>query len=272
MLNYFVIAKSGPRLSGLLRDEGGHLSEKSDKGKVLFKEEDLFEPLAEYFNEQGYKIDAEVHNCDITAIKGDELVVVEIKKSLNLTLVIQAVKRQDFADSVYVAIPGFLKRKFPSNWKGACKVLKRLELGLILVNPTAYKRKIEIIFHPAEPVRRKMRKKRRAVISESKGRLVNLNKGGSTGAKLMTAYRENSLQIALYLNHLGEASPAKLRELGTGAKTPGILAKNFYHWFERVKRGVYSVTEKGIEALELYPEIKEYYNGKLEEILSKKKD
>ena len=68
-------------------------------------ETDLYKPVYDYLVRQGYTVHSEVKNCDITAIKGEELIVVELKTSFNLKLLAQGAKRQRIADSVYVAIP-----------------------------------------------------------------------------------------------------------------------------------------------------------------------
>jgi hypothetical protein len=98
-------------------------------------ETDLAGPLYEHLAAQGYTVRSEVKDCDIAAIRGDDLLVIELKKTLNVALLVQAVRRQRLTDSVYIAIPR------PSNkwkwWKesrGVQHLLRRLELGLILVS------------------------------------------------------------------------------------------------------------------------------------------
>jgi hypothetical protein len=58
---------------------------------------------------------------------------------------------------------------------------------------------------------------------------------------------------------LGSLSPKKLIQLGSGKNTSSILTKNYYGWFERIKRGTYVITEKGKEELKEYPELVNYY-------------
>ncbi|MDA7754950.1 DUF2161 domain-containing phosphodiesterase, partial [Pseudomonadales bacterium] len=57
------------------------------------------------------------------------------------------------------------------------------------------------------------------------------------------------------LQQLGTSTTAELRAIGTGDKTATVLAKNYYGWFERVKKGTYQLTEKGRSSLENYPEL-----------------
>jgi len=222
-------------------------------------ESDLFVPVQQYLTTQGYSVKAEVLHCDITAVKDDEIVVIELKKSLNISLLIQAANRQKFADSVYVAIAIKPNGTLPRNFKGACHLLKRLELGLIFVSFLKTKTKVEIIFHPSEFKKRKSHKVRRNIIREISGRTGNFNTGGSTGRQIMTAYRESVIHIACFLLEYNELSPVKLRRFGTSKNTQHILSKNHYGWFERVKRGIYKLHPQGKKALEQYPDLVEHY-------------
>ncbi|MCX7920954.1 MAG: DUF2161 family putative PD-(D/E)XK-type phosphodiesterase [Clostridia bacterium] len=236
------------------------------------KETDLYKPVYSYLTAQGYTVRSEVKNCDITAIKGEELVVVELKCSMNLTLLIQATQRQKAADSVYVAIPKPKRGMRSTNWKHTCHLLRRLELGLIVVSPGKGKSGVEVVFHPSPFDQAKSRQQskhtRNSIIREMSARYGDFNEGGSTGRKIMTAYRENSIYIACCLEKLGPLSPRKLRELGTGDKTPSILSKNFYRWFERLGRGIYTLSPKGLNCFQEYPELAQHYRCEVEKKLS----
>ncbi len=223
-------------------------------------ESDLFKPVQAYLINQGYSVKAEVRHCDITAVKGEELVVIELKKNLNISLLIQAVNRQKFADSVYVAVASGKNRSGPRNFKGACHLLKRLELGLILVSFLKTKTKVEVIFHPSDYKKRKSHKTRRNIIREISGRTGNYNTGGSCGKQIITAYRESVIHIACILASKGELSPAQLRALGASKRCQRILSDNHYGWFERVKRGVYMLHPQGKKALKNYPDLVQHYN------------
>lgn len=45
-----------------------------------FKEEDMYDLVRDYFLELGYKVNGEVRSCDVTAIKEDTLIILELKK------------------------------------------------------------------------------------------------------------------------------------------------------------------------------------------------
>jgi hypothetical protein len=143
-------------------------------------------------------------------------------------------------------------------------LLKRLELGLLLVDLSRPASPVELFLHPRDHEQRRDTKRRRAIIREIGGRSVELNVGGSAAGSRVTAYRENALQIACYLAERGPLSPRQLRGLGTGSKTQTILSKNVYGWFDRVERGVYAVHDSGRQALAQYPQLAERYRAALE--------
>lgn len=224
------------------------------------RETDLGGPLSAHLTAQGYTVRSEVKDCDIAAVKGDDLLIIEMKTALNLPLVVQAVRRQRLTDSVYVAIPR------PSNkwkwWKesrGVQHLLRRLELGLILVSLEKGKPPVEVIFHPLPFARRKRAKSRRAVLEEVAHRTADYNRAGSTRVKLATAYRENAIHIACCFLAGGNRSPAGLRALGTSPKTLSILRLNPYGWFERVGYGLYGLTARGKRDLSAWPELRRKY-------------
>jgi len=232
--------------------------------KVKMKEMDLYEPINKYFKRKGYEVYGEVKDCDMAVIKDDLLILVELKLNLSVDLLIQATKRQRVSEHVYVAIPKPKKHNPRSKkWRDTCHLIRRLELGLILVSFTEKQKRVEIIIEPT-PFHRpismgKTKYLRQAIIKEINGRSADYNIGGSSRKQIMTAYRENCIQIASYLEEYGELSPKQLSQMGTGKKTQSILSKNYYGWFVRVKRGIYVLSEKGKKELKQYPKLVEYY-------------
>jgi hypothetical protein len=64
----------------------------------------------------------------------------------------------------------------------------------------------------------------------------------------MTAYRQEALRCAARL----DAGPATLRTITAEGDLPNagrILRTNVYGWFERVERGVYTLSPRGRRAL-----------------------
>ena len=208
---------------------------------------------------------SEVRHCDITARKGDDLVVIEMKCALNTALLIQAVQRQKITDSVYIALPYPRESLYSRRWRHIQHLLKRLELGLILVSVQEAPPQIQILFHPLPMARKKSRRKKRAILSEMEGRLDDFNQGGSVRHKLITAYRENAVFIACCLEKFGPMRPAQLRSLGTGPKTQSILYNNHYGWFERIGEGLYSLKPAAFQEIAAYPELVEHYRKKIED-------
>lgn len=49
-------------------------------------EKELFPPVRDLFVKRGYKVNAEVRDCDVTATKDDEFIIIELKKNLSVTL------------------------------------------------------------------------------------------------------------------------------------------------------------------------------------------
>lgn len=49
-------------------------------------EKELFPPVRDLFVKRGYKVNAEVRDCDVTATKNDEFIIIELKKNLSVTL------------------------------------------------------------------------------------------------------------------------------------------------------------------------------------------
>jgi hypothetical protein len=222
-------------------------------------EVDLYKPIQRYFSSEGYEVYGEVKDCDMAAVKGEELVIIELKLTLSVDLLIQAANRQRITDQVYIGIPKPKYRLNTKSWADKLHLIRRLELGLIVVSFTGKRSKAEVICQPGTFNRRKNKRKREMVLKEIEGRSADFNVGGSSRTKIMTAYKENCVQIACYLQNFGPLSPKALRKMGTGDKTSSILTKNYYGWFERIKRGTYMVTEKGKQEIKEFPDLLNYY-------------
>lgn len=219
----------------------------AQKAASVRRECDLSDPIRDFLVAQGWTVRCEVNGCDMTALRGEELIVVELKRNFSTDLLIQAIERQRVTESVYIALPvegSFSRRdRYAKRWRGIELLVGRLELGLIIVYfPKGGEPMVEIIRHPiAEPRPRRKPKQRRALLREIVERSADYNVGGVSKRPIMTAYREQALYIALCLDRFGQSTPAKLRALGACAKTQSILHRNVYGWFERLERGLYTV-------------------------------
>lgn len=231
---------------------------------TVLKESDLYEPIKAFFIENGYKVAGEVKDIDMVASKDDDVIAIELKPTFNLKLVLQAVDRQKMFASVYVAI--FKPKKINRRYKEIVHLLKRLEVGLISVNQLRSGVRVTIEHHPLEYNRQVNHRRKKAVIREIKNRsgIVD-NLGGTTKIKRVTAYREQSIAIAVALNMLGDSSPKSVKTLTEIDKTGSILYQNHYGWFDRIAQGVYCITSKGRAAIEEYKEISDYFINQYEE-------
>ena len=125
--------------------------------------------------------------------------------------------------------------------------------------PTDYAAALEADASPAAPTVLPRHNKRAAerIVREFKERRADYNVGGSNKRKLVTSYREKALHMAHLLQQNGPMSPRKLREQTGIANVAGLLQKNYYRWFQRVERGIYSLTPIGEEALQTYAHVVE---------------
>ncbi len=179
----------------------------------------------------------------------------------------QGVQRQELTRSVYLAIPHIYTRHFNAPGKDALRLLKRLGLGLIIIHFRENGNKdVEVLLNPVIPRKSYgiQYKKRKTLFKEMKGRYRDFNKGGVPSTiETVSAYRLKALYIAILLEEKRDLSPSQLRTLGADPSTQSILSNNYYGWFRRVKRGVYTLTETGRSGINLYPEQSAYLKKKL---------
>lgn len=219
------------------------------------RETALYAPLARFFTELGFEVKAEVKGCDLVAVRGDELIIVEMKQSMNLTLVLQGVDRKSLSDTVYLAIPA-PKRVRAGRWRETIRLCGMLGLGLLTVRLRPSR--VEVVCEPGPYQPRRNAKRKQSLLQEFLARTGDRNVGGSTRTRLITAYREEALRIAQYLAQHGPSAPKAIREAtqlpGVPSKAQSILQKNFYGWFERVERGIYRLAPRGEAALQEFLE------------------
>lgn len=232
--------------------------------KKTYKEKDLFPSIKEHFISLGYKVNAEVNDCDVTAIKEDTLIVIELKLNFNVTLLYQALERKKVANMVYIAIK---EPKVKTSIKlYQSQIAKSLGLGLIYVNLTRHSNNIDIRVDPEINTRRSSIR-RKNLEKEIDGRSLQVNHGGTTNETIFTAYFESCIEVACALKFLGEASTKELKEkCDTSDKTYSILYKNFYGWFDKSEeRGKYKLSHKGYQAFEdkKYEDFISHYEAKV---------
>lgn len=218
---------------------------------MAFQESDLYAPVRAFLEEQGFVVQAEIKSCDIAATNEEgELIIVELKKAFGLKLVYQALDRQSMTENVYVAIPRPVKGQREKPWKDMLRLLKRLEIGLLTVSIDSPLPMVEVICEAGDSKARRNSGKRARLLKEFHGRQVkDSNVGGVTGKKIMTAYREKAVELCCILEQRGEITNKKLRDMGKEDKYAAILRSNVHHWFVRIERGRYGLSEEGIKVL-----------------------
>ncbi len=229
------------------------------------KEEELYIPVKKLFEDMGYKVNAEVKGCDITATKADELIIIEMKKNLSVALLTQALERQKSGARVYVAVP--TPRNYSvKTYADTMFLLKKLELGLIFVFLRGNHSYAQIIAEPEEfyPPRKNY-KRLNKIKTEIQGRTIDTNTGGVKGKKIATAYTEKCIHIACILDKYGPLNAPKLKVMGADEKCANILRMNAYGWFKKVGRGVYDITTLGRRSLMDYPELEKYYTDLMDD-------
>lgn len=206
-------------------------------------EKDMYQSLKRHFKELGYEVKAEVLDTDITIKKDDLIIIVEMKKTLNTTLMYQGCKRQRICDYVYLAVEKpTIKQLRSKQFREKMHLVRRLQLGLIFVNIN--KDIVETFLDPKNYSLRKNKIKKRRLLKEFEQRHTAFNTGGVTKTKIITAYRERTLMIAYYLQN-GPLSIKEIKALTLDYKCASILQNNYYNWFDRVDRGIYQLNESG---------------------------
>ncbi|MBP2018335.1 hypothetical protein J2Z79_001743 [Symbiobacterium terraclitae] len=219
------------------------------------RETDLYGPVKALLEGMGFTVKGEVNGCDLVAVRGEDLVIVELKRTFTLDLVLQGVERLRLSEAVYLAVEEPGRSGSSRRWSQVKALCRRLGVGLITVRFRGTGPSATVLLDP-EPVRpRAARKRRIALLREFHARSGDRNTGGSTRRPLVTAYREDALRLAAFLQRRG---PAPLRAIRseTGVQRAGaILQDDHYRWFERVSRGVYRLSPAGEAALQTYADV-----------------
>ena len=218
-------------------------------------EKDLYLPVKKLFEEKGYRVKGEVQHCDLVAQSaGKPLVIVELKKNLNLELFLQVIDRLTITDQVYVAFPLPKSTQKSALWnrkkRTILRLCRRIGVGLIVVHILRMKKPFaEIHLAPGPYQPRKNAAKTSVLMEEFDRREGDHNLGGSSNKPIITAYRQEALRCAQLLKMVGPLKISVLKQLGAGIKAGNILRDNHYEWFERKERGVYQLTPAGLKGL-----------------------
>ena len=219
------------------------------------KEADLYSPIQQFFKKNGFEVDGEVKKIDIVAIKDDLKIGIELKKELNLKVITQAAINQKFFEIVYIGI--FMPKSINKQFKDKVYLLKRLGIGLILVNPIS--NELNFYSQPFQTAistyQKRNLKKRQKIINELQKRVLKNNTGGVVHTAVLTAYRQASLKVLYFLSLDHPNTIKNLKKATKLDNVNNILYKNYYGWFNNIARGQYDLSEKGLLALKTNAEL-----------------
>jgi hypothetical protein len=209
-------------------------------------ETNLYLPVKRFLEGLGFEVKGEVCGCDVVALDSGvatALIIAELKLTFTLDLVLQAVDRSAACDEVWLAVGASLRGRGRESDPRVKKLCRLLGFGLLAVSSLG---KVEILIEPV-PWRPRLDTKRRSkIVDEHRRRKGDPAAGGSTRQPIMTAYRQQALSCAGALAR----APARPRDLKpTMPDAPKILLDNFYGWFVRVERGLYTLSEAGRAAI-----------------------
>ena len=210
------------------------------------KETDLYLPLKAFLEGQGYEVKAEIGDCDLLAVRGDEEpVIVELKLTFNLTVLLQAVDRLAVTPKVYV---GVLRPKTNNRKKlqRIIKLLRMVGLGLILINPKLKTGAIDVRLDPSDYKPRTSKPLKEHLLGEFVRRVGDPNMGGSDKRRgIMTAYRQRALALGHFLEANGPTKASLVAEQLQEPQARDILYRDVYGWFQREDVGIYNITPRG---------------------------
>lgn len=220
------------------------------------READLYGPVKAFLESLGFAVKGEVNGCDLAAVRGDELVLVELKVAFNLALVLQGIDRQRACDTVYLAVEAPSSRSDKARWADAQRLCRRLNLGLLTVSFAAHREpRVDVICEPGPYQPRRDTKARVSLLREFHRRTGDHNVGGVTRRPIVTAYRESALVVAEHIRRYGPSKPREIKAATGCEKAAAILQSNVYGWFERERPGLYRVTPAGENALKQYADV-----------------
>lgn len=207
------------------------------------KETDLYPPVKAHLEALGYEVKGEVGPADVVGVRdGTQMVVVELKRGFSLTLFHQGIARLSVSDTVYVAVAKGRGRPWLKSLRENVRMARRLGLGVMSVDVVTGT--VKVYCDPGPYAPRKVARKRRAILGEFEKRDGDPNLGGLQGARV-TAYRQEAVLCAEFLAMAGEARGAEVAKSTGVARATLIMRNNHYGWFEKVSKGVYTLTDAG---------------------------
>lgn len=225
---------------------------------MIKNETDLYLPVQKYFADMGFKVDAEVKDCDIVATKDETVVICELKKGFTIELVYQLVNRKKMTPYVYAVIPR-PKSMRSAAFRKKLDILRALDCGLLVVlNST---KRVDMVLEPKGEDTRIRQKNRKAIEKEVSVRKMSLNLGGQTRRKIVTAHKESLIAALCYIEKYGTIKTRECKE-----NIRNVLQRNHYDYFVRIDKGIYTANDKGRKFLNEkdYSDVVEFYRKEVE--------
>ena len=69
----------------------------------------------------------------------------------------------------------------------------------------------------------------------------------------MTAYRQRALRVALFLRHQGPTKASDVARHTQETEARNILYRDVYGWFDKVSRGIYTLSPRGQREIDAWP-------------------
>lgn len=225
---------------------------------MIKSETQLYKPVQKFLTNLGYKVDAEVRDCDVVGTKDDIVVICELKRGFTIELVYQLVQRKKLTPYVYAVIPR-PKNMRSKEFLKKLDILRALDCGLMIVlNST---KAVNIVLEPRGEDTRAQKCNRKGIEKEINIRKISLNIGGQTGKKIVTAHKESVIAALCYIEKYGQINTRVCKD-----NIKYVLQKNHYGYFVRLKKGVYTFNESGKKFLETddYKEVVKFYRKEAE--------
>jgi hypothetical protein len=214
-------------------------------------ESSLYLPVKRFLQKLGFEVKGEICGCDLVAVRNGErpaLIIGELKLTVTLELILQAVDRTAACDEVWLAVRASRRGRGREHDPRVRKLCRFLGFGLLCVSARG---RVDVLVEPVPWRPRRDGKRRSRIVEEHRRRHGDPVAGGSTRQPIMTAYRQQALACAAALAQ-GAARPRDLKPAMPDA--PKILFRNVYGWFVRVERGIYALSKSGRAALARWSE------------------
>ena len=216
----------------------------------MTREADLYAPIKAHLTRQGYDVKGEVGAADVVGRRGDEIVVVELKTSFSLALFHQGIARLALTDHVYLAVPAGGKTKALA---ANVKLARRAGLGVMTVR--VRDGFVEVLADPGPYAARKSPRKKARLLRAFDRLDGDPNEGGATRHGIVTGYRQDAVKCARFLAVHGPSAGAKVKDWAEVPAATRIMRDDHYGWFEKVEKGIYALTPKGLEGLQAYGKV-----------------